>query len=65
MPKPNYKYAKRQKEIAKQKKKEEKLKRKLEKKSEEVQGAEQLEQVDVEQNSDQPVPVVKEDTGQE
>ena len=65
MPKPNYKYAKRQKEIAKQKKKEEKLKRKLEKKPEEVQGAEQIEQVNVEQNSDQAVPVVKEDTGQE
>ena len=32
MPKPNYKYEKRQKEIAKQKKKAEKLKKKLEKK---------------------------------
>jgi hypothetical protein len=37
MPKPNYKYEKRQKEIAKQKKKEEKLKRKEEKKKEEVE----------------------------
>jgi hypothetical protein len=35
MPTPNYKYEKRQKEIAKKKKNEEKLKRKQEKKSEE------------------------------
>ena len=65
MPKPNYKYAKRQKEIAKQKKKEEKMKRKLEKKPEEVQGVEKVEQVDVEQDSDPSVPVVKEESGQE
>jgi len=65
MPKPNYKYAKRQKEIAKQKKKEEKLKRKLEKKSEEVQGVENAEQVEAEQNSDQSTPVVKEETDKE
>jgi len=37
VPKPNYKYAKRQKEIAKQKKKAEKLKKKLEKKSDDTQ----------------------------
>jgi len=34
MPKPNYKFEKRKKELAKQKKKEEKRKRKLEKKAE-------------------------------
>jgi hypothetical protein len=62
MPKPNYKYEKRQKEIAKQKKKEEKLKRKLEKKPEEAQDAGKAEKT-----SEQPAPVVviKEDTGRE
>ena len=62
MPKPNYKYEKRQKEIAKQKKKEEKLKRKLEKKPEEVQ-----ETGKAAETSEQPAPVVviKEDTGRE
>lgn len=64
MPKPNYKYEKRQKEIAKQKKKEEKMKRKLEKKTEEVQEVEQA-GAGAEQKSDQPVPVVKEETDQE
>lgn len=52
MPKPNYKYEKRQKEIAKQKKKAEKLKRKLEKKPDEVQ-----EVVKTEKTSEQPAPV--------
>ena len=63
MPKPNYKYAKRQKEIAKQKEKEEKLKRKLEKKNEDVQEVEKA--GEGEHKSDQPVSDVKEETGQE
>jgi len=66
MPKPNYKYEKRQKEIAKQKKKAEKLKRKLEKKPEDGQVVEQSEKVE-ETAGEQPVAVVttKEETGQE
>lgn len=52
MPKPNYKYEKRQKEIAKQKKKAEKLKKKLEKKSDDVQ-----EGVNTEETSEQSAPV--------
>lgn len=63
MPKPNYKYAKRQKEIAKQKKKEEKMKRKLEKKPEDVQEVKKVEGTDVE--SAEPASTVKEETGQE
>jgi hypothetical protein len=63
MPKPNYKYAKRQKEIAKQKKKAEKLKRKQEKKPDTVQEVEKME--GVEEKSTQPDPVAKEVTNQE
>jgi hypothetical protein len=59
MPKPNYKYEKRQKEIAKQKKKEEKLKRKQEKKPEEVQTVGKAEETS-EQST--PVIVAKEET---
>ena len=63
MPKPNYKYAKRQKEIAKQKKKEEKLKRKLEKKTDEVQEVETA--GEAEKKSDQAAPAAKIETDQE
>lgn len=51
MPKPNYKYEKRQKEIAKQKKKADKLKRKLEKTPDDAQGV-----VKVEETSEQAAP---------
>ena len=63
MPKPNYKFAKRQKEIAKQKKKEEKLKRKLEKKPDDVQEVENV--GTGEEKSEQAVPVAKAETDKE
>ena len=63
MPKPNYKYEKRQKEIAKQKKKAEKQKRKLEKKPEEAQEVVTVE--GTEKKNEQPDPVAKEETSQE
>jgi len=63
VPKPNYKYEKRQKEIAKQKKKEEKLKRKLERKMEDVQEIKKAEET--EEKSGQPIPAAKEESDQE
>jgi hypothetical protein len=62
MPKPNYKYEKRQKEIAKQKKKAEKLKRKQDKKPEEEQGVVTVE--GMEEKNEQADPVAKEETSQ-
>jgi len=66
VPKQNYKYEKRQREIAKQKKKAEKLKRKQEKKTDDVQAVEKTEEME-ETTSEQPAPVAitKEETGQE
>ena len=63
MPKPNYKYEKRQKEIAKQKKKAEKLRRKLEKQADEVEKETAIENVD--ENTNQPDPVATEETNKE
>lgn len=63
MPKPNYKYEKRQKEIAKQKKKAEKLRRKLEKQADEVEKETAIENVD--ETTDQPDPVATEETNKE
>ena len=63
MPKPNYKYEKRQKEIAKQKKKAEKLRRKLEKQAEVVEEVTAIENED--ENTNQPDPVATEETNKE
>ena len=63
MPKPNYKYEKRQKEIAKQKKKAQKLRRKQEKKPVEVEPTTKVE--DVAEKSEQSTSATAEETNKE